>query len=134
MLVRTNATSDNLNSQSVTVRANNEEIKIFVKLLLAKVCNICISVSLGMVTRDIYDESDKKKGDQRKPIGSEEVWDSIKLAELLISLPKPEPEAPKPLKKAKVHLIPEGKTILIRSSGNLNSYALSHSRFQLWIF
>ena len=87
------------------------EIKIFIKLLL--VCNICIFVSLGMVTRDIYDESDKKKGDQRKPIGSEEVWDSIKLAELLISLPKPEPEAPKPLKKAKVHLIPEGKNIFV---------------------
>ncbi|XP_067946573.1 death domain-containing protein 1-like [Watersipora subatra] len=60
----------------------------------------------GMVTKDIYDESDKKK--EKKPIGSEEVWDSIKLAELLISLPKPEQEAPKPLKKAKLNLIPEG--------------------------
>lgn len=61
-----------------------------------------------MVTRDIYDDTDKKKGDQRKPIGTEEVWDKIQLAELLINLPKPEPEAPKPLKKAKLNLIPEG--------------------------
>lgn len=57
----------------------------------------------------MFDEADKKKGDQRKPIGTEEVWDSIMLAELLISLPKPEPEPPKPLKKAKIHLKAEGK-------------------------
>lgn len=61
-----------------------------------------------MITRDIYDEADKKKGDQRKPIGSEDVWDMVQLAELQISLPKPEPEAPKPLKRAKISLLSEG--------------------------
>lgn len=63
----------------------------------------------GYVQRDIYDENDKKKGDQRRPIGSEEVWDSILLAELLICLPKPDPEPPKPLMKAKLSLHADGK-------------------------
>ena len=59
--------------------------------------------------KDVFDEADKKKGDQRKPIGTEEVWDSVMLAELLINLPKPEPEPPKPLKKARISLLSEGE-------------------------
>lgn len=58
--------------------------------------------------RDIYDETDRKKGDQRKPIGTEEVWDNVLLAELMITLPKPVPEPPKPLLRAKVQLAADG--------------------------
>jgi len=62
---------------------------------------------LGMVQQDVYEEGEKKKAD-KKPIGTEMVLGDILLAELLISLPKPAANPPKPLKKAPLTIKPEG--------------------------